>query len=109
MKICQAKNFARDLQGTYLPALLENLYPIGGPAVEVVRENSVEPERTMADMVNNPPFTQGMPSYTPLLNARDENLFSDTSVSDYEEVVPSFGRQLRAQGFTLDDLGDNNN
>ncbi len=76
--------------------------------MEVVRESSVEPERTMADMVNNPPFTQALPSYTPLLNTRDEILFSDTSESDYEEVVPSFGRQLRAQGFSLDDLDVNN-
>jgi hypothetical protein len=88
--------------------LLENIYLIGSPAFEVVRESSVEPERTMTDMVNNPPFTQASASYTPLLNARDEILFSDTSESDYGVVISSFSRQLRAQCINLDDLDNNN-
>jgi hypothetical protein len=70
MKVCQAKKFARDLQGAYVPTLLENLYPMEGPAVEVVRESSVELERTMADMVNNPLFTQALP-YTLLYSTRE--------------------------------------
>ncbi len=48
-----------------------------GRIVVDARESSVEPERTMADMVKNSLFTQALPSYTPLLNTRDEILFLD--------------------------------
>jgi len=94
IKICQAKKFAKDLQGMYAPDLLEQLYPLRGPAVEVVNLND-EAERSMADMVNNPPFTQLLRSEPTINSTDDEILFSDISQDDRAEVVPSFTRQLR--------------
>jgi len=78
------------------------LYPLRGPAVEVVNLND-EAERSMADMVNNPPFTQLLPS-EPIFNSTDDEIpFSDISQDDRAEVVPSFTRQLRVQGFNEPD------